>query len=158
MKKQFLLFAVFAALCILSPSLSFGQDTLKTKDLNYSVFFKVQPADVYSTLMDSKKHAAFTGAPAEISGEVGGKFSVYGGYIYGVNLELIKDKKIVQSWRPKSWTVEDHYSTVTFLIEADEAGTKLTFSQIGIPVENFESISAGWYSHYWEPMKKFFEK
>jgi activator of HSP90 ATPase len=131
---------------------------MKTKDLNYSVSFKASPAAVYSALMDSKEHASFTEAPAEISEKAGGKFSVHGGYIYGKNLELVKDKKIVQSWRTQSWKPEEHYSTVTYILEPDEDGTKVTFSHTGIPEENYESISAGWYSHYWDPMKKYFEK
>jgi activator of HSP90 ATPase len=131
---------------------------MKTMDLNYSVSFNVPPADVYSALMDPKKHAEFTEAPAEISQETGGKFSLHGGYIYGENIELVKDKKIVQSWRTQSWEPEDHYSTVTYLMEPDKGGTKLTFSHTNIPEINSESIAAGWYSHYWEPMKKYFEK
>ncbi len=116
---------------------------MKTKDLNYTVFFKASPSDVYSALMDPKKHAAFTESPAEISGETGGKFSLHEGYIYGTNLELIQDKKIVQSWRTLSWKPDDHYSTVTYLLEPENGGTKLTFSHTGIPEINFESISAG---------------
>ncbi len=131
---------------------------MKTKDLNYSVSFKAQPAEVYSALMDPVKHSAFTEAPAEISGEKGGKFSLHGGYIYGNNIELVKDKKIVQSWRAQPWEPADYYSTTTYLIEADGDGIKLTFSHTGIPEEHFDSVSAGWYSHYWEPMAKFFEK
>ena len=131
---------------------------MNTKDLNYSVSFKALPEEVYSALMDAKKHAEFTEAPAEIDNTVGGKFSLHEGYIYGQNLELIKDKKIVQSWRTISWKPEDHYSTVTYLIEPDTGGTKLTFSHTDIPEINLESISEGWYSHYWEPMKKYFEK
>ena len=131
---------------------------MTTKDLNYTVTFKALPSEVYSALMDPKKHAEFTKAPAEISQNIGGKFSLHGGYIYGENLELEKDKKIVQSWRTQSWKPEAHYSTVTYLIEPDAEGTLLTFSHTGIPEENLESIAAGWYSHYWEPMKKYLEK
>lgn len=131
---------------------------MNTKDLNYSVSFKATPDEVYSALMDSKKHSEFTEAPAEIDTSVGGKFSLHGGYIYGENLELVKDKKIVQSWRTQSWKPEDYYSTVTYSMEPEGEGTKLTFSHTGIPEINLESISDGWHSHYWEPMKKYFAK
>jgi hypothetical protein len=49
--------------------------------------------------MDSKRHAAFTGAPAKIDPRVGGGFAAWGPHIRGVNVELIKNKRIVQAWR-----------------------------------------------------------
>jgi hypothetical protein len=52
--------------------------------------------------MDSRKHRAFTGAPAKISRKPGGAFSCYGGHLTGVTLETVKGKLIVQAWRAKS--------------------------------------------------------
>ncbi|MBE3119725.1 MAG: hypothetical protein IMZ50_13355 [Candidatus Atribacteria bacterium] len=43
-----------------------------SKVINQTVTFKVTPHDIYETLMDSKKHAAFTGGKASISRAVGG--------------------------------------------------------------------------------------
>ncbi|MEO8514786.1 MAG: SRPBCC family protein [Ignavibacteria bacterium] len=131
---------------------------MNTKELNYTVSFNADPEEVYETLMDPVKHAAFTEAPADISQDVGGKFSLHGGYIFGTNTELVKGKKIVQSWRTEGWEPQDHYSTVTYLLEPDGDSTKLTFSHTNIPGVNFDSISEGWYSHYWDPMKKLFSK
>ncbi|MBM2832567.1 MAG: YndB domain-containing protein, partial [Dehalococcoidia bacterium] len=59
--------------------------------------------------MDSRKHAKFTGDSATISREIGGKFTAYGDYAEGINLELVPDKKVVQSWRGSDWP-EGHYS------------------------------------------------
>ena len=72
---------------------------METKNLNQAIIFKASPNQVYEALMDSKKHAKFTGDKAEISREVGGKISAYGGFIEGENLELVQDKKITQKWR-----------------------------------------------------------
>jgi hypothetical protein len=49
-------------------------------------------------LMNSRKHSKFTGAKAIISHKVGGKFSAYGKYIQGINLELVPARRIVQAW------------------------------------------------------------
>ena len=35
-----------------------------TKNIRHNVNIKARPAAVYAALMDTKKHAAFTGAPA----------------------------------------------------------------------------------------------
>ncbi len=126
---------------------------MKTKNLKQSVSFKAKPLEVYSALMESKKHAKFSGAPAKISPKVGGKFTAYDGYINGENLELVKDKKIVQTWHAASWP-EGHFSKVTFNFKPFEGGTKLLFFHTGIPDTAYESIKKGWYEHYWELMKK----
>ena len=83
---------------------------MKTKIIRQTVTFKATQRDVYGLIMDSRKHSKFTGAKASISLKVGGKFTAYDGYIDGINVELVKDKKIVQKWRGSDWP-ENHYST-----------------------------------------------
>ena len=78
---------------------------METKDLKQTVNFKASCHDVYEALMDSEKHAKFTGAKAEISREVGGKWTAYDGHLDGENLELVPDEKIVQIWRGSSWAL-----------------------------------------------------
>jgi activator of HSP90 ATPase len=110
------------------------------------------PHEVYEMLMDSKKHAAFTGEPAKISKQVGGKFTAYGDFIEGTNVELIQDKKIVQNWRGSDWA-EGIYSKATFKLKAVKAGTELSFEQVGVPNEQYEGIKKGWYDFYWDKME-----
>jgi activator of HSP90 ATPase len=130
---------------------------METKTIRQTVNLKASPHDVYEALMDSKKHARFTGGKASISREVGGKFSTYDGYAEGVNIELVPDKKIVQSWRAEDWP-EGHYSRVTFSLNKAEGGTRLTFSQTDVPEEQSQDVSQGWQDYYWEPMKEMLEK
>ena len=130
---------------------------METKNIKQTVTFKVVPHEVYDAIMDSKKHAKFTDGPATISRKVGGKFIIYGGDINGTNLELIPDRKIVQSWRYSDWP-ESHYSKATFLFKAIPAGTRLIFTQTGVPQDKYEDISQGWRDYYWEPMKAMLEK
>lgn len=130
---------------------------MKTKIIKQSATFKAPPHEVYEALMDSRKHARFTGGKASISREVGGKFTAYDGYIDGVNLELVPDQKIVQSWRASDWP-EKHYSTVTFALKELNSGTRLTFTQTGVPEEFYEEIKQGWHDYYWNPMKQLLEK
>jgi activator of HSP90 ATPase len=107
--------------------------------------------------MDSKKHGEFTESTAKISRKVGGKFSIYDGEIQGVNLELVPSQKIVQSWRYSDWP-EGHYSRATFALKEVPGGTRLTFTQTGVPEEFYDDISQGWQDYYWEPMKEMLEK
>jgi activator of HSP90 ATPase len=127
-----------------------------SKIIRQTVTFKTGPHEVYEILMDSKKHAQFTGGEAKISRKEGGKFSIYGGDISGENLELAPDQKIVQSWRYSDWP-KDVYSKATFELEAVEKGTHLTFTQSGVPDDKYEDIKQGWKDYYWAPMKAMLE-
>jgi activator of HSP90 ATPase len=130
---------------------------MKTKTIRQSITFKANLHEVYEALMDSRKHARFTGAQARISRKAGGKFTAYDGYIEGVNLNLVPDKKIVQSWRGSDWP-ENHYSMATFSLKKCKNGTRLTFTQSGVPDQYYHDISQGWRDYYWKPMKEMLEK
>ncbi len=129
---------------------------MKTKSFTQKISFEVSAHDVYEALMDSKKHAMFTGGAARISRKVGGKFSVYDGYASGKNLELISDKRIVQTWKASDWE-EGHDSQVVFEIEYTKTGCKLVFTHANVPEEHFSSIKQGWIDFYWTPMGKMFK-
>lgn len=130
---------------------------METRTIRQTVTFKSSAHEIYEALMDSKKHAMFTGTEVKMSREAGGKFSIYGGEIQGVNLELVPDRKIVQSWRYNNWP-GGHYSKATFALEEIPGGARLTFTQTGVPAEFYADIKAGWTDYYWQPMKEILEK
>lgn len=53
-----------------------------------SIILPAEPARIYRAWLDSAEHSAFTGSPAEIDPQVGGKFNAWDRYIQGTNLEL----------------------------------------------------------------------
>lgn len=128
-------------------------ENIKTKSIRQNTQFKAAPHDVYEALMDSRKHGKFTGGKARISRKVGGKFSVYDGYASGVNLKLVPDREITQTWRADDWP-EGYFSRVSFKLTSNRAGTKLVFVQTGVPVEQYADIKQGWIDFYWKPMKE----
>ena len=121
--------------------------------IKQNVTLEARPSVVFEALMDSKKHAAFTGAPAKVSRKVGGEFSHHGGHIGGVNVEIAENKLIVQAWRPKGWP-KGTWSLATFALAPLKGGkTKLSFTHPGIPAAHVKSITSGWKAHYWQPLK-----
>lgn len=128
-----------------------------SKPIRQSVTFKAAPHQVYEALMDSRKHAKFTGDAASLSRKVGGKIMAYGGYITGTNVELVPDEKIVQTWHAADWP-EGHESRVTFSLKPVQGGTRLYFTHTGVPDEHYESIKQGWIENYWTPMRAMLEK
>ena len=70
---------------------------MKTKNVHHVVTFKVDPKELYHTLMDSDLHTKLAGSKSVIGTKVGSSFSVWEGGINGFNLALDPDKKIVQA-------------------------------------------------------------
>lgn len=132
---------------------------MKTRTIRQVVDFNVTCHEVYEALMDSRKHSEFTGGRCSISRKVGGRISIYDGYIVGKNLEVIPDKKIVQLWRPEEdcWP-SDYFSRVTFSLKAVKSGTRLSFTQSGVPVACGDRFDIGWKEHYWAKMKQMFDE
>lgn len=126
------------------------------KIIKQNIKFKANPHEVYEVLMDSKKHSAFTGSPAKISREVGDRFSCYDGYIKGENIELVKDKKIVQKWIGSDFPKGDSSIVKFELKETKDGGTELHFTHENVPDKLVQDISDGWKEHYWDKMKDYF--
>ena len=92
--------------------------------------------------------------PTQISREVGGEFSLFGGYVTGRHIELTPGERIVQAWRAGSWNAHV-YSIAKFELTEDSAGTKIVFDHTGFPVGQAEHLAGGWKANYWEPLEKF---
>lgn len=122
--------------------------------IHQEVVFDAPPDRVFSALMQSEQHSAFTGGPAEISAEPGGAFSCHGGVILGRTIEVAKDKRIVQAWRVKQWE-EGVYSMIKIDLQPDGKKTRLVLDHTGVPEAARDHIDAGWHARYWEPLKKF---
>ena len=126
--------------------------------IHQEVVFKADPERIYRALTDAKQFSDFTGgAPTEISPEIGGLFSCFGGMITGRQLELIPQQRIVQAWRVKNWE-PGVYSIVRFELKREGSGTRLVFHHDGFPQENRAHLESGWKENDWEPLKNFLDK
>jgi activator of HSP90 ATPase len=122
--------------------------------LRQEVTIDASPSRIYKALLSSKQFAAFTGMAAKIDDKPGGAFTMFGGLILGRNVELVPDKRIVQAWRPANWN-PGVYSIVKFELMADGPKTTLVLDHTGFPTGEYDSLSSGWETHYWAPIKKF---
>jgi len=127
---------------------------MQTETFTQRIKFDSSPHEIYELIMDSEKHSAFTGSKCELSKEVGGKFECYDGYIKGENIELIPDKKIVQTWIGKDFP-EGTSSTVTFEFSEDNSKTILNFKHEGVPSVKAEHLKHGWNKMYWDKIKEY---
>lgn len=125
----------------------------KRTALHQEIELKASPQRIYELLLDSKQFAVVTGLPADIDPKAGGALTMFGGLIVGRNIELVPNQRIVQAWRPTHWD-PGVYSVVKFELKPKGPGTLLVLDHTGFPEGSYDSLSSGWYSHYWEPLKK----
>jgi activator of HSP90 ATPase len=127
------------------------------KTITQKVIFKnVKASALYSMYLDSRHHAKLTGNnPAKISAKEGAKFSAYGGYCFGKNLQLVKDALIVQSWREVEWKKNTFDSTLILSFEQKKKDTLLTMVHANVPDNRVAGIRDGWNEFYWKPWKKY---
>ena len=131
----------------------------KKKSIEQEIKIKGTPHEIYEVFMDTKKHSKLTESKAKVSRKIGGSFSIFEGALSGKNVELIQDKKIVQTWRGdgENWP-KGYYSTITLIFEPDDKGTLIKFTHVDIPEASYESVKEGWETYYWEPLKEMLEK
>ena len=125
-----------------------------SKTIAQKILFKnTTPKVLYDLYMDAKKHSDVTGGKAVITKKEGTKFSAYNKYITGKNLQLIKDKLIVQSWRASDWQESDMDST--FILSFTQKGNDVVMEMVhaNVPDEQAKSLTTGWDEYYWKPMK-----
>jgi len=127
--------------------------------IHQEIVFKATRKRVYDALTVENQFRQVTdfimkGASTEISREVGGSFSIFGGVILGRHIELVPYERIVQAWREKDWT-PGVYSIVRFQLDEQGSETKLVFDHTGFPQGAAVHLAPGWWSHYWEPLQKY---
>jgi activator of HSP90 ATPase len=137
------------------------------ESIHEELSFRASPEAVYEALTDTAKFEKMTreiqareggnnssAHPTEISREVGGAFTLFGGRIVGRHLELLPNQRIVQAWRVAYWE-PGIFSIVRFDLLQHGADTKLTFSHAAFPKGDAANLVNGWKLHYWQPLEKF---
>jgi activator of HSP90 ATPase len=135
--------------------------------IHQEVVFQASRARVYETLTDARRFDAVVrlsaamqsgmvqaGSPTEISPNVGGTFSLFGGYLTGRHVELVPGLRIVQVWRAASWNPGEH-SIVRFELMDQGAATKVVLDHRGFPQGTGAHLAEGWHLNYWQPLEKY---
>jgi activator of HSP90 ATPase len=165
--------AVFGAFAAFSTLGVWGSASLArpTEEISHSAeaihqenVFRASRKRVYEALTETKQFDklvklsgisdALGTKPTQISNEVGGAFTIFGGHIIGRQLELLPDERIVQAWRVMDWE-PGWYSIAKFNLVEQGAGTKIVFDHTGFPKGLGEHLASGWKEHYWDTLEKY---
>lgn len=110
---------------------------------------------VWQALIDPKDIDAWGAGPAIMDATSGSMFSLWGGEINGTNVEVEKEKKLVQEWYAGAWVKPSH---VTIRLSAKGSTTTITLEHTEIPDSEYDSIKGGWDDYYFGAIKKHLEK
>lgn len=127
--------------------------------LKISVTLPVSAETLYNAWLSGKEQSAFTGAKATASKKINGKHSAWDNYITGKNIELIPNKKIVQTWRSVEFADDAPDSILELTFEEKVKGkTTLTLYHHNLQKGDAKKYTDGWKESYFEPMKEYFKK
>jgi len=130
-----------------------------SESIHQEPVFQANRKRIYEVLTDSKhfdeivrlsaamRSGAIQNKPAEISSEIGGPFTLFGGYIVGRQLDLVPGERIVQAWRTQSWSPGE-YSIARFTLAEEGARTRIVFDHRGFPSGQSQHLAAGWKGNY----------
>ncbi len=126
---------------------------MTTIQQEYSIHAPLE--EVWASLTKASIIEKWGAGPATFVAEVDGKFSLWGGDIYGKNTKVEPQKLLVQEWYSTS-TPEQKY-TVSFMLEKIESATKVTLIHENVLLQDEEDFAEGWASFYFEPIKALLE-
>jgi activator of HSP90 ATPase len=130
------------------------------KNIKQTYFIQSSISEVWQALVNPQYIKKWGGGPVKMDDQVGTKFSLWGGSIWGENIKVIPSKKLIQHWYSDSNSNKDWKdpSIVTFELHSEKGGVRLDLSQKNIPDIDIEDIAKGWQEYYLGPLKKSLEK
>lgn len=118
-----------------------------TTSIELTPTFNTSADQLYQTFLDPQRVAAWSRGPPQISDKEGSEFALFGGNVTGKIEKLVKNERIVQTWRLKEWK-EGHYSTLDLEFKEGTSDTKLIVKWSGIPVGQ-EDVARGNFEEYY---------
>lgn len=112
-------------------------------------------AKVWDALVNPETIKKWGGRPLNMDEQVQTEFSLWDGDIHGKNIEVVKEKKLVQEWFSGDWSKP---SIVTFNLQAKDNKTILELEHTDVPDDEVEDVDQGWDDYYLGPIKELLER
>ncbi|KAK6461292.1 activator of Hsp90 ATPase [Scheffersomyces coipomensis] len=126
-----------------------------TSTLHLEPIFNTTANQIYITLLDANRIAAWSRAPPLIESfppKIDSEFRLFGGAVSGKILKLIPDEKIVQSWRLEDWK-DGHYANLDIQLIEGAGETKMVVKFSGIPIGEEDRVRGNFEDYYIRSIK-----
>jgi activator of HSP90 ATPase len=97
----------------------------------------------------------WSGADAEFEPTVGADYALWDGGIVGAIVEVVPNKKLMQTWMPDSWVRQD--SVVTFTLTPAGKQTQVDLLHENVEGFDYAGTVEGWDAYYLGAIKRMFE-
>lgn len=124
--------------------------------LKFTVDVPVSTERVYRAWLDGSEHKRFTGKPARIQAEPGGKFSLLDGKIEGKIDSMVPYDRIVQKWRNKD-DPEGQEHQVELVLEDTCLGSQIHIRHLGETTDRQQRYLKEWEIDYLQDLSRYFE-
>jgi activator of HSP90 ATPase len=123
------------------------------KAIKQSYTIKAGPHSVFEALTNPVLIEKWSGTKAVMDAKAGTKFSLWDGDMFGTNLEVVEDKKLVQEWCTSKFV-----SKVTFTLKPKGSSTVVDLLHENVPADSIEDYSHGWEDYYLGAIRDMFEE
>jgi activator of HSP90 ATPase len=120
-----------------------------------SYVIHASPDAVFEALVNPDLIQNWSGDEAKMEAVAGAEFSLWGGQMFGKNLVVEKNKKLVQEWCYEQWSEP---SQVTITIKAKGKTSVVTLLHEHVPEKSVSSISDGWDAYYFGAIEEMLSK
>lgn len=109
---------------------------------------------VWDALVNPQTIDQWGGGPAIMDDQVGTKFSLWGGDIFGTNTKVEPFKTLEQDWYGGKW---EKASKVIITLSEDNGCTKVDLIHQDYPENSKDDFADGWKTYYFGPLKDLVE-
>ncbi len=120
-----------------------------------AAFLPASPDRLFDMYLDAVTHAAFTGAPVEISAQPGARFRAFDDRLSGTILHVSPKRLIVQTWRSINFAPVDVDSTLILSFWPQGDGGRIELVQVNVSDQDYAGVSQGWEKYYWTPWREY---
>jgi len=120
-----------------------------------AAFLPAPPDRLFEMYLDAVSHAAFTGAPVEISAQPGARFRAFDDRLKGTILHVSPKRLIVQTWRSINFAPADVDSTLILSFWPQGEGGRIELVQVDVSDQDYAGVSQGWEKYYWTPWREY---
>lgn len=118
------------------------------REVRQEIYIEAPPSTVFALLTDAARMMTWLAEVVEAEPRPGGRFRISessGTTIEGTYVEVVPDRRVVFTWGGVMGLAPGQ-TTVEFVLEPVDSGTRVKLRQFGLPAPTFEPHDKGWVS------------
>lgn len=132
-----------------------GVPRYNTSTLHLQPVFNTTADQLYMTLLEKDRVAAWTRAPPNIEAKEGSEYHLFGGNVSGKIVKLVPNAQIEMLWRLSTWKA-GHFANLNIQLHQGYGETKMEVLFKGIPVGEEEVVQDNFEEQYIRAIKVVF--